>query len=205
MGYLKDTGLPEYDLAKAKDYVAKYKQETGQDLKFTYLSAGTDPEGLKTIQLIKDYVTKAGLIMSVKTVDESQGINNVIAKNFDAVGWRNHPGYDPDTEWVWWHCNNKVVPCDNPVNFNGFNDPVINKALEDARSSTDEAQRKADYETINKRFASEVYNGWGYWSDWTIPAAKKVHGIGNLPLPDGSAPFPGLTSGIDPAGIWVDK
>ena len=205
MGYLKDTGLPEYDPVKAKDYVAKYKAETGNGISFTYLSAGTDPEGLKTIALIKTYVEKVGIKMTVKTVDESQGINNVIAKNFDAVGWRNHPGYDPDTEWVWWHCDNATVPCDNPVNFNGFNDHVINKALEDARGSTDQAKRKADYETINKRFASEVYNGWGYWDDWTIPAQKKVHGIGNLPLPDGSAPFPGLTSGIDPAGIWVSQ
>ena len=205
MGYLKDTGLPEYDPVKAKDYAAKYKQETGHDISFTYLSAGTDPEGLKTIALIKTYVEKVGIKMTVKTVDESQGINNVIAKNFDAVGWRNHPGYDPDTEWVWWHCDNATVPCDNPVNFNGFNDDVINKALEDARGSTDQAKRQADYETINKRFASEVYNGWGYWDDWTIPAQKKVHGIGNLPLPDGSAPFPGLTSGIDPAGIWVTQ
>ena len=205
MGYLKDTGLPSYDPEKAKGFVAKYKQETGTDLEFTYLSAGTDPEGLKTIALIKTYVEKVGIKMTVKAVDESQGISNVIAKNYQAVGWRNHPGFDPDTEWVWWHCNNKTVPCDNPVNFGGFNDPVINQAFEDARSSTDEAQRTADYETINKRFASEVYNGWGFYTDWTVPAAKKVHGINNLPLPDGTAPFPGLTSGFDPAGIWVEK
>jgi hypothetical protein len=50
-----------------------------------------------------------------------------------------------------------------------------------------------------------LYNGWGWYTDWTIPAQTKVHGIGNLPLPDGSAPFPGFTSGIDPAGIWVSK
>jgi hypothetical protein len=50
-----------------------------------------------------------------------------------------------------------------------------------------------------------LYNGWGWYSDWTIPAAKKVHGIDNLPLVDGSAPFPGLTSGVDPAGIWVSQ
>ncbi len=204
-GYLADTGLPEYDPAKAKDYAAKYKQDTGKDLAFTYLSAGTDPESLKTIDLIKTYMSQVGIKMSVKVVDESQGINNVIGKQFQAVGWRNYPGYDPDTEWVWWHCANKVVPCDNPVNFNGFNDPVINQALEDARGSTDAAQRKADYETINKQFAKELYNGWGYWSDWSIPAAKKVHGIGNLPLPDGSQPFPGFTSGIDPAGVWVSS
>jgi hypothetical protein len=50
-----------------------------------------------------------------------------------------------------------------------------------------------------------VYNAWGDWSDWSVPAAKRVHGIANLPLPDSSTPFPGLTSGFDPAGLWVSK
>ena len=205
MGYVKDTKLPTYDVAKAKSYVAKYKQETGKDLQFTYLSAGTDPEGLKTIDLIKSYVEAAGLKMSVKAVDESQGINNVIGKQFQAVGWRNHPGFDPDTEWVWWHCDNPTGTCSNPVNFSGFNDPVINKAFEDARKTTDVAQRTKDYQTVNNQFAKMVYNGWGWETDWTIPAQLNVHGINNLPLPDGSAPFPGFTSGVDPAGIWVSK
>jgi peptide/nickel transport system substrate-binding protein len=205
MGYLKDTNLPEYDPAKAKDYAAKYKADTGKNLEFTYLSAGTDSEGLKTIALIKQYMTAVGIKMTVKTVDESQGINSALGKAFDAIGWRNHPGFDPDTEFVWWHCNNKDVPCDNLVNFGGFNDPVINKAFEDGRKETDPVKRRGFYETINKQFAKMVYNGWGWYSDWTIPAAKNVHGIGNLPLPDGSAPFPGFTSGIDPAGIWLDQ
>jgi peptide/nickel transport system substrate-binding protein len=205
MGYVKDPGLPTYNVAKAKDYAAKYKQETGQALSFTYLSAGTDPEGVKTINLIGTYMKAAGIKMSVKTVDESQGINSALGKQFQAIGWRNHPGYDPDTEFVWWHCNNTGVPCDNLVNFGGFNDPVINKALEDGRSETDPAKRKADYETITRQFAKMMYNGWGWETDWSIPHALKVNGIGNLPLEDGSAPFPGFTSGIDPAGIWVSK
>jgi peptide/nickel transport system substrate-binding protein len=206
MGYLKNTGFPDYNPTKAKGYVDKYTAETKKPLQFTYLSPGTDPEGLKTIALIKTYVSKVGIKMTVKAVDESQGINNVIAKQYQAAGWRNHPGFDPDTEWVWWHCSaTPAKTCDNPVNFGGFNDPVINKAFEEARVSKDQAVRKTDYETINKRFGSEVYNGWGYYEDWSIPAAKKVHGIDNLPLPDGSAPFPGLTSGFDPAGIWVSQ
>jgi peptide/nickel transport system substrate-binding protein len=203
MGYLKNTGLPEYDPEKAKEAVAKYTRETGQPLKFTYLAPGTDPELLKTLTLIKSYLEKAGMEMTVKAVDESQGINNVIAKKFQAVGWRNHPGFDPDTEYVWWHCDNPSGVCNNPVNFGGFNDPVINKALEDGRSSADPAKRRAAYETVNRQFAKMYYNGWGSWVDWSVPAAKRVHGINNLPLPDGSGPFPGLTSGLDPAGVWV--
>jgi peptide/nickel transport system substrate-binding protein len=205
LGYVKDTGLPVYNVEKAKSYAAQYKKDTGQAIQFTYLSPGTDPETLKTIALIKTYVEKAGLKMTVKAVDESQGINNVIGKQFQATAWRNHPGFDPDTEWVWWHCAVPGKTCDNPVNFGGFNDPVINKAFEIARASNDQAVRRTQYETINKQFAKMVYNGWGWYSDWTIPAGTNVHGIDNLPLPDGAAPFPGLTSGIDPAGIWLSK
>jgi peptide/nickel transport system substrate-binding protein len=205
MGYLKDTGLPTYNPTKAKEYVQKYTRETGKPLAFTYLSPGTDPEILKTIELIKHYLEQVGIKMTVKAVDESQGINNVIGKQFQAVAWRNHPGYDPDTEYVWWHCDNPSGVCNNPVNFGGFNDPVINKALEDGRSNPDPAQRRADYETVNREFAKQMYNGWGSWVDWSVPAARRVHGVANLPLPDGSAPFPGLTSGFDPAGAWVSK
>ena len=207
MGYLANPGLPTYDPAKAKQYVAKYSAaHGGAPLAFTYVSPGTDSETLKTIALIKTYVEASGMKMTVKAVDESQGINEALGKQFDAIAWRNHPGFDPDTEFVWWHCNNATtVPCDNLVNFGAFNDPVINKALEDGRSNPDPAARKADYETINRQFAKEVYDGWGWESDWTIPAALRVHGIGNLPLLDGSAPFPGFTSGIDPAGVWVSK
>ena len=58
---------------------------------------------------------------------------------------------------------------------------------------------------VNRQFSKMVYNGWGTWADWSVPAANRVHGINNLPLPDGSAPFTGLTSGIDPAGVWVSR
>jgi peptide/nickel transport system substrate-binding protein len=205
MGYLPDAGYPSYDPAKAKSYVKKYEQETGRQLTFTYLSPGTDPELLKTIDLTKTFMERVGIGMTVKALDESQGINTVIGKHFQAVAWRNHAGFDPDSEYVWWHCDNVGSACSNPVNFNGFNDPVINKALEDGRSNGDPAKRRADYEAVNREFAKMVYNAWGDWSDWSVPAAKRVHGVANLSLPDGSAPFPGLTSGFDPAGLWVSK
>jgi peptide/nickel transport system substrate-binding protein len=205
MGYLKDSGLPSYDPAKAKSYVAAYKKDTGKDLSFTYLSPGTDPEGIKTIDLIKTYMSQIGVKMGVKVVDESQGINDVIGKQFQATAWRNHPGFDPDSEFVWWHCDNPSGTCDNLVNFGGFNDPVINKALDDGRKDTSVAARTKDYETVNREFAKQLYDAWGWYSDWTIPAQNNVHGIDNLALPNGAAPFPGFTSGIDPAGVWVSK
>lgn len=204
LGFLPDTGLPSYDPAKAKQYVQQYEQATGKKLSLTYVSAGTDPEGLATIDFIKGYLQKAGMQVKVQALDESAGINAAIGKQFDAIGWRNHPGYDPDTEYVWWHCNTKPpAPCDNLVNFGGFNDAVINKAFDDARATNDRAKRQALFESINREFAKQLYNAWGFYSIWAIPHQKNVNGVGTLALPNGAKPFPGFTSGVDPAGVWV--
>ena len=52
--------------------------------------------------------------------------------------------------------------CNNLVNFSKFNDPEINKDLETGRESTDPTVRKTAYEDINKEFAKQVWEAWGY-------------------------------------------
>lgn len=230
IGYVADTGLPTYDVAKAKDFVAQYTAETHQPLAFTY-STGSDPVAQTDAGLIGKYLAAAGIKMSIKQVDEATLINDAIAGTFQASAWRNHPGFDPDTQWVWWHCDATPADvngatrtgtgdaahttgnnCDNAVNFSKFNDAVINKAFETARSTDDPKVRETEYQAINKEFAKQVWEGWGYWSLWTIPYATDVHGVvgPNLPTaasPDavGNAPYTGLSSGIDLSGLWVKK
>ncbi len=234
LGYVADTHLPTYNPVKAKDYAKKYTQATGQPLSFTF-SAGSDPISLTNAQLIGRYAQNAGMSMNIKQVDEATLINDAITGNFQASGWRNHPGFDPDTQWVWWHCAVAVGRdpnststeiglgdaagitgnnCDNPVNFSNFNDKVINKAFETARASADPDVRKKAYEDINKEFAKQVWDGWGYWTLWTIPSQTNVKGVLGPNLasatspdagPDHDKPFEGLSSGIDLSGLWLKK
>jgi peptide/nickel transport system substrate-binding protein len=214
LGYIQDPGVPQYDPAKAKQYVQMYQQETGKKLEFT-LGTTNDTDGLKTAQFEQQYLQDAGMVVHIKQTEQSQYINDAIQKNYQVQGWRNHPGYDPDDQYVWWHCDNAPPPagqlqnCDNPVNFSSFNDAVINKALDTGRASTDEATRKTAYEDVNKQFAKQVWEAWGFYALWTVPSQKDVHGIfgPNLPTessPDagGAKPFPGLTSGTDVSGLW---
>jgi len=170
--------------------------------------------------------------MNIKQVDEATLINDAIAGKFQASGWRNHPGFDPDTQWVWWHCNNPPGRntsststeigtddaghvtgnnCDNPVNFSRFNDAIINKDFEKARASNDQAVRKAAYEDINREFAKQLWDGWGYYSLWTAPSQTNIAGLAGPKLPTATSPdataegdnqFTGLSSGVDPSGIW---
>jgi len=232
LGYVADTHLPTYNPTTAKSYVAKYPAETHQPLAFTF-DTGSSPLALTDTQLIGKYLKNVGISMNIKQVDEATLINNAIFGTYQASAWRNHPGFDPDTQWVWWHCG--VAPadlagsthvgtddathvtgnnCDNPVNFSRFNDAIINKAFEDARGTDDPTVRKNAYETINKEFAKQLWDGWGYWSLWTMPAQTNVQNIlgPNLPTatspdagPSGDTPFTGLSSGDDVSGLWLKK
>ena len=205
IGYLEDAGYPEYDPEKATQLVAQYEAETGEKLEFTY-THGADAEGTRQAQYLKQKMDAVGITVNLKPIgDQTQIINEAIGKNFQAIGWRNHPGADPDTQWVWWHCDNEPPdPCTNPVNFGGWNDPEINDLLERGRASTDAAEKAEIYEELNREFAKELYNLWASYTLWTIAYKPAVHGVFGPPLPNGSEPLNGLATGHSVLGLWVE-
>ncbi|MBA3303348.1 MAG: ABC transporter substrate-binding protein [Acidimicrobiia bacterium] len=198
LGEMEDTGYPSYDADRARELVEQYEQETGRELEFV-LSNTNDVASIETSELYKDAFEDVGMKLNIRGTEQTQYINDVIAGEFQAAGWRNHPGFDPDTEYVWWYSFDKG----NPVNFNRFNDDEIDAALDKGRSSTDPDERKEAYEAISRRFAEQVYDVWTFYTDWHIAHQNDVHGLLGPDLPDGSKPFPGLTSGTDLAGAWV--
>ena len=214
-GYLADAGLPTFNPAKAKAAAAKYKQQTGQDLTFT-LSHTADPSTTQDAVLVQQMVQQnAGIKVQLNAVpDQSTLINLAIGRQFDAMLWRNQPGADDDTQYVWWHCGNSppagsdpngAPACDNPVNFGGFNDPVINNDLDKARSSNSPAERTKLYRAINKRFAKELWNLWSQYTLWTVAYQPSIHGVLGPKLPDGAPAFEGLPTGHPVDGLWCDN
>ena len=202
IGYLEDTGYPAYDEQKAKDLIAQYEQETGTPLAFTYTHGG-DPEGTATAQLIQELMGDLGVNVSLQPIaDQSAVIDAAIGGEFQAVGWRNHPGGDPDTQYVWWY-NSAEAP--NPVNFGRFNDPEINRLLDEGRTTAGDAERQQIYEDLNKRFAEQLWNIWINDAIWSIASQPNVQGVFGPDLPDGSGPFPGLATGHPVSGMWVSQ
>jgi peptide/nickel transport system substrate-binding protein len=196
-GYLKDTGYPQFDVEKAKEEVAAYKKDTGKDLEFTY-SYVTSDAGALTAQEWQTELADAGIKMTPSPAgDQATTINKALAHDFQVVGWRNHPGADPDTQLVWWQSA-------SPVNFGSIKDPEIDRLLKEGRSETDAAKRKADYEALNKRFAEQVWNVWTSWTVWSVAYSPNVHGLLGPTLPAGSN-FPGLGAGHFVTGIWLTK
>lgn len=198
VGYLKDAGFPKYDLAKAKEYVAKYTQETGQELAFTAV-ATPDPATVKSAQFVQEQAQKAGMKVSIKTVEQAALINTALGNDWQAIAWRNHPGGNPDNQYVWWKSG-------SPVNFGKFNDPTMDGLLNAGRQEPDPVKATGIYENINRRFGSQVYNVWLNWTLWTVATATNVNGLYGPDLPDGGGkPFKGLAVGHPVLGMWVSK
>jgi len=197
IGYLEDAGFPEYDLAKCKEYAAKYQAETGGELEFSIIST-PDPGVVKSVQFLQAEAEKCGAKVTLDTRDQAALISTALGGNFQAISWRNHPGGDPDLQYVWWKGG-------APTNFSRFNDPKIDSLLDLGRVTPDKAKRQEIYADINKQFSSELWSLWLQWSLWTIGSQPGVNGILGPDMPDGSGPFPGLATGHPVEGIWIQK
>ena len=129
--------------------------------------------------------------MTIRTLDLSAFINEALAGNFHSAGWLNFPGGDPDTQYAWWHSG-------SPVNFGRINDPVIDRLLEEGRVETDPATRVAIYQDLNRRFRTQLYNLWAWYSVWAAGYQNDVAGVKGPPLPDGGGKPFALFAGVIP-------
>jgi peptide/nickel transport system substrate-binding protein len=178
------------NLKRARQLAKEYERKHGEPLAFEYLT-NPEPDTVAIAQLVKEQAKQAGVEVSIRTIDQSGLINEAIAGNFQGVGWRNHPGGDPDTQYVWWYST-------SPVNFGRVKDPVIDRLLDEGRGESDTAKRTKIYQDVNRRFAKEHYNLWSWYTYWAVGYQKDVKGIAGPPLPDGAGKPSALFAGIIP-------
>lgn len=194
IGNLDDTGMPTFDLDEATRLVDEYEAETGEALSFTYTTTNAQTT-IEQGQLLKEQAEAAGMSVEIITVDQSTLIDGAISGDFEAQGWRNHPGGDPDQQYNWWKSG-------SPVNFGKFVDTEIDRLLDEGRTTLE--GREQIYEDLNRRFAEEVHNLWIYYTPWTIAMATDVHGVPGEG-PTSAEGFPGLAAGHPVTYMWVEQ
>lgn len=171
MGYLANTGFPmKKDVAKAKKYVAEYKQKHGKALSFEVHST-TDPSVISIAQLFQQQMKAIGVSVRITQMDQATIINDAIGGKFQSSLWTNsHAVGDPDGQYVWWYGS-------SPVNFGRIKDPSMDKLLDEGRSEPDKAKRTKIYEELNRKFASGLWNLWSTFGIDTVVTTPKVHGL----------------------------
>jgi len=208
VGYLEDTGFPtELDIEAATALVDEYEQSCGCEAEIAYKTV-TDPFNLETAELYKGFWEEAGMTVTLDQIEQGEFITQALVGNFQAFGWRNHGGFDPDTQEVWWTSNNAAPAGEIALNFGRIDDEVIDENLNTIRTSTDEDERREAAENINRQFGEQVYNIWTNWVIWAIPYQSRVHGVQTpVTMPDGEPSTVtgiGFTGAINLHQLWVD-
>lgn len=196
-GYLENTGYPKHNVRQAKKLADEYKAAHGGEFEVV-LQHTNDPANSAEAQLIKEQLAKAGIDATLKQEDQTAFIASAVGGNFSIMLWRNHPGGDPDVQYVWWNTGSLV-------NFGKIADPEMQALLDRGREEPDPAARKKIYEQVNKIFGKQVYNIWAYYSEWNIASKRQVQGVAGPKLPDGGGK-PLFIYGRHPLlGIWLNN
>jgi peptide/nickel transport system substrate-binding protein len=202
VGYLPNNGNPGYNLDKAKEEYAKCKAANGgRDVEFT-MATTTSPEAIETRNIKKQMVERAGF--SIKTLELPQAtyIPAALVGSYQWLTWRNHGGFDPDGERLWWHSETVAPPCGNAscqaLNFARFKDGTIDEAFTQIRGNSDPAVRKKAAEAINQAFGEEMYYIPNWYSKWVLGQSKGCKGVEDFRLPNGDKVW-NLYGGSTPA------
>jgi len=175
--YVPDAPYPSFDLAKAKEHVEKYKQETGQPTLSFEISGrpGDDQETL--LQVLLEQWKSAGIEATIKTLEQTQFLINVVYGKYQAAPFRNFSYVDPDSNYIFFHSSSAKGLDVLSINFTQMKDPVIDAALDKARASNDASVRKESYATVIRRLNENLGYIWLYHNLWAFTASDKVGGL----------------------------
>ena len=208
LGYLEDTGYPKYDPAVASSDMDTCLSELGTDhIEFSY-NTTNDPFNVESNTLILSMwadVFGDKVQATIAPIEQGQYIGLALVGSFNAVGWRNHSGIDPDIQRLWWQSSSALPIGNLALNFGRFQDPEMDAQLEIIKSNPSPEARTAAAEQVNRIFGEKVYNWWLAWTLWAIISQPYVNGVQRHVLPDGQQGIGLAFAGLHQTNqMWCD-
>jgi peptide/nickel transport system substrate-binding protein len=133
---------PPADIAKAKEYLKAAGKPDGFTLELKIVSGS--PVYLQLTQLLKDQLAQAGIIMNITQLESSKAAADQQAGNFQGLfyGWSGR--IDPDGNIY------NQFRTGGSLNDTKYSNPQVDALLDQARATTDQAQRKTLYQQAQK-------------------------------------------------------
>src|SRR4029079_19731992 len=151
LGYLADSGYPSYDPDLAKTEFDQCLSELGTDKIEFKFNTTNDPFNVESNTLIVSMwqeVLGDAVQAKITPIEQGQYIGLALTGTFNAFGWRNHGGIDPDTQRYWWQSTRSRPRGSLALNSGRFKDPDMDKALDTIHTSSDPATRKTAAEQV---------------------------------------------------------
>lgn len=156
---VNQTAIPE-DSAFYYDY-APYQRDPAQakqllaaagvtDLTMDLMVTNEYPETVTAAQVIAAQLKDVGITVTIRTLDFAQWLDEQGKGNFDSfmLGWLGN--IDPDEFYYAQHHSQGTF------NFHGYRNPAVDSLLDQARTETDQATRKRQYDQVAKRIVDDA-------------------------------------------------
>ncbi|MEO5973829.1 MAG: ABC transporter substrate-binding protein [Ilumatobacteraceae bacterium] len=203
-----------FDLVKAKRYVADYKAETGKDLVFSMPYASGSVESLANGQMIKTFGAAAGFTVNLTPFTVAEIIQRAFPQQFQAMSLllmegtgtafifpfivSDMSGGNPN----WVLKGTPLAILSGILNLSRFSDPVSESLLRSARATSDQTKKAVLYKRATLRLQQEAHMTNLIYQQYAFTYGSKVQGVGVLPLVAGGARRLVTNFGIDWTGVW---
>jgi len=129
---------------------------------------------LKAADVVKEYWSFLGVAIDIRPVPPEDILERVIKpKDFEILLFGQNVGSDPDRYGIW-HSTQQEYP---GLNFTGYSQMRVDKALEEGRKTMDQEVRKEHYTNFQRILTADVPVIWLYQPLYTFGVSKKISGI----------------------------
>ncbi len=215
-----EKGYANFDLAKAKSFVAAYKAETGNALVFSMPYTSGSNESLANANMIKAFGTAAGMTINLTPLTTAEIITRAFPQQFQAMSLLLMEG--TGTGFVFpfivsdtsgGNLTHIFRQLPEPfktgfsalygiLNLSAFTDTVSQNLLIAARAESNPAKKKALYQRATLRLQQQAHMTNLAYLQYAFTYGNKVQGVGQLGLAAGGARRLVTNFGIDFTGVW---
>lgn len=136
--YTPDADYPAYDPDEAQRLFDEYRQETGQDIRFT-IGSFQQTENIAVAEFVQTALNQFdGVSVEIDVADSPTAIQRVLQRNYQAHLW-GIPVLDPDPGLY------NALRTGMPTNVAGYSNSEVDALLDKARVTSDNAERAALY------------------------------------------------------------
>lgn len=167
---------PERSVEEAKALL----EEAGQQGGFSFtLKIDPSPIGQQTGQVIQNSLKPAGIDVKLEQLEFGRLLEDSTSGNFEALflGWSGR--IDPDLNIY------PFMVTDGDFNDTGYSNPEVDKLLNEARTTGDQARRKELYGQVMDILHEDVPYVYLYHNNSTTDFAMQKNVTGFEPYPDG--------------------
>jgi peptide/nickel transport system substrate-binding protein len=170
-----DNGYPAYDPDRAREELARYTEDTGeQTLSFTF-SGLANTSDLEIMQALLEQWREVGIEAEIDTIEQTQYIGKLVANDFTAAYFRNYGYPDPDSLYVFWSRETAQGPIS--LNFTQYWSESTEQALRTGRESTDFAVRSEAYDRLMRERNEQAIELWLFNTPYALIGDPDIHGL----------------------------